>query len=472
MPASGAWQAEPPRAGSTLPAADTNTWMAVNQAWKSGKPVWRNPKTGDFALASPGPGWKPVSRPRVGLYKSWGGNMDEGWTRWMLDQFGFEYTSLRPNAKDVQTDDLRKRFDVIVFASESTASIDAGLTSRSMPAEYRGGAGEKGAVSLKAFAEAGGTLVFLNGSTDYAVQKLGVAAKSVTGGRGRRSGGASEFYCPGSLLNRQIAGGTSAHARSARGDRHLDGAQSGVGDGVAGGGEVRRIGAARFRVAAAGEKTIAGRTALIDAPMGKGPRGAVRDAAAVPRAELPDVEDVLQLAAVLVSKRRLTLDAGFGKNAADNPHRVERAALSGAPTERRRGAAGASPRPCCRWTSRFPTGEAEGGGPCGRPMAAARSSMSGNSPEDEALVKSSASWLSCLAAAASPLVSAVAAASFNWSAIFCVTSLYRVGSDSCSFCRELMSLIRGDIPPPSGRASGDTALLALVLEVLLVRAPR
>src|SRR5262249_53482559 len=34
-----------------------------------------------------------VRAPRIGLYHGWGGNMDEGWTRWLLEQFEFPYTS-------------------------------------------------------------------------------------------------------------------------------------------------------------------------------------------------------------------------------------------------------------------------------------------------------------------------------------------------------------------------------------------
>jgi hypothetical protein len=263
---SGLWQPAPPRSGPVLSAADTDTWAAVNRVWKSGRPVWRNLTNGDFSLEAKA-SWRQVARPRVGLYQSWGGNMDEGWTRWMLDQFGFEYTSLRP--KDVQAGDLKQRFDTIVFASESVASIDAGMSGRSVPEEYRGGAGEKGAAALKAFAEAGGTLVFLNAATEYAVQKLGVAAKSVTGGRSRRSGGSTDFYCPGSLLNVKLQAGhpltlgmpeevTVWMEHSPAWDTGLPAiARYPESDLLASGWLL-------------GEKTIAGRAALIDAKIGSG----------------------------------------------------------------------------------------------------------------------------------------------------------------------------------------------------------
>ena len=57
-----------------------------------------------------------MKRPRIGLYKSWMADIDEGWTRWLFEQFGFAYTSLR-NA-DIQAGNLRARFDSIVFADE------------------------------------------------------------------------------------------------------------------------------------------------------------------------------------------------------------------------------------------------------------------------------------------------------------------------------------------------------------------
>ena len=174
-------------------AGNIDSWRTVNQAWASGKKVWRNRTNGDFAFQS-GNGLRPLRQPKVALYKSFVPSMDEGWTRWLLEQFGFAYTSAFN--KDIQTDDLRSRFDVIVFADQRAQAIYAGHRPGAMPEEYTGGVGERGAEALKHFASQGGTLVFLNDSADYALEHLGLDAKNLLQGLSNK-----EFYSPGSLLN-------------------------------------------------------------------------------------------------------------------------------------------------------------------------------------------------------------------------------------------------------------------------------
>ncbi len=182
-----------PAAPAALTAADTATWRRVNDLWNAGQPVYRDEKTGDFRTGA-APGARRVKRPRVALYKSYRPAIDEGWTRWLLEQFGFAYTSLRN--PDVQAGRLNARFDVIVFPDQAPASIAKGYTSPAMPPEYCGGLGPAGAQELRDFVHAGGTLVFLNDSTSYAVSALSLPLRDVTRGVPPR-----EFYVPGSLLN-------------------------------------------------------------------------------------------------------------------------------------------------------------------------------------------------------------------------------------------------------------------------------
>jgi hypothetical protein len=96
----------------------------------------------------------------------------------------------------VQSGNLKQRFDVLVFPDQSAADIDQGYAKGSMPDEYTGGIGEKGARALRDFAQSGGTVLFFNRSTNYALEHLGVKAKNAAGGVSNR-----DYYSPGSLLN-------------------------------------------------------------------------------------------------------------------------------------------------------------------------------------------------------------------------------------------------------------------------------
>jgi len=183
----------------TLAARDTDTWKAVNQIWKSGQSVWRDPRTGQFFRQSR-PGATERKKPRLALYRSWVSNMDEGWTRWMLDQFGFDYARL--TNPEITQGALRDKYDVIVFPEARPATMNDGFRPGAMPPEFTGGLTGPATAALKAFAEAGGTLVFLNDSSDWAVQALQLPAKNVLSGLNSR-----DYYCPGSLLNVRLADG-------------------------------------------------------------------------------------------------------------------------------------------------------------------------------------------------------------------------------------------------------------------------
>jgi hypothetical protein len=259
------WTAPPPI--ELYEAADTDAWKAANEAWAAGRSVWRN-EAGDFALTrQAGTGWSELKRPRIGLYRSWMANIDEGWTRWLLDQFSFSYKTLR-NA-DIQTGNLRARFDTVVFADETPDAIDNGHPAGTMPPEFTGGLGSKGADALREFANAGGTLIFLNRAAGYATSRLGVNARNVT-----ENVPPQDFYSPGSLLNvkldlrdpltrglpKDIAIWSEASpAWALPADAKDEIAVANYPDG-------NLLASGWLR----GEKTIAGRSALIDAKFGHG----------------------------------------------------------------------------------------------------------------------------------------------------------------------------------------------------------
>jgi hypothetical protein len=183
----------PEKERDAFSASDTASWRTINQIWKRGGAVWRNRATGDFAPSRPDQSWVRVNRPRAGVYRSFIPSMDEGWTRWLLEQFGFAYTSV--GNRRIQDGSLNADFDVVVFPDQPRNEIANGYRESSMPAEYCGGLGPKGAEQLRTFAEAGGTLVFLNRSTAYAIEALGLPRKDLT-----RGASESEYFSPGSLL--------------------------------------------------------------------------------------------------------------------------------------------------------------------------------------------------------------------------------------------------------------------------------
>ncbi|HTS78289.1 MAG TPA: M14 metallopeptidase family protein [Bryobacteraceae bacterium] len=177
----------------TMAASDVDSWKDVAKMWKSREAVYRDPSTGDF-FKVPGNGRKEVSAPRIGLYQSYMTSMDEGWTRWLFDDFGFAYTSLHD--ADIRAGNLRARFDAIVIPDQQAQQIADGHRAGTMPAEYCGGLGDAGAAALKEFAEQGGTLILFNHASDYATRALGVKAGNVLRGVANK-----DFYSPGSLLN-------------------------------------------------------------------------------------------------------------------------------------------------------------------------------------------------------------------------------------------------------------------------------
>jgi hypothetical protein len=138
-----------------------------------------------------------IKAPRVGLYQSWTAAMDEGWTRWVLEQWEFAPRTLH-NA-DVRAGKLRQQYDVIVIADQQPRDILEGNSSRATRPEYKGGIGEEGLQALKAFVSDGGTLVMMGGSTDLAIQKWPIPVRNLKRGLTR-----DQHYAPGTIVRVQV----------------------------------------------------------------------------------------------------------------------------------------------------------------------------------------------------------------------------------------------------------------------------
>jgi hypothetical protein len=136
----------------------------------------------------------PVKHPvRIGIYKPWSSNMDEGWTRYIFDTFNVPYSSARD--ADIRGGNLHAKFDVLLFTSQRANEIIAGNAAESLPAEYTGGITEAGVNNLKEFVNNGGTFVCFDDACDLAIKQFNLPLRNVLDGV--RS---SEFYCPGSIV--------------------------------------------------------------------------------------------------------------------------------------------------------------------------------------------------------------------------------------------------------------------------------
>lgn len=140
---------------------------------------------------------KPMRAPRIAIYQSWTSNMDEGWTRWILERYEFPYTVLH-NA-DVKAGKLHDRFDAIIMPDQRPRDILEGNDFSSIVPEYRGGIGDAGWNELTAFVQAGGTLVAFGDACNLLIDKMPIPVKDL-----KRTLNREQHYAPGTIVNLQV----------------------------------------------------------------------------------------------------------------------------------------------------------------------------------------------------------------------------------------------------------------------------
>jgi hypothetical protein len=147
---------------------------------------------------------------RVALYRRYaGGNMDEGWTRFLFDQWEFPYA--RVDADEIKKGGLNAKYDALMIADDTVRAIVGasgggggqpnapsaveGFGAPALPAEYTKALGNAGVDAVKEFVRAGGSLVLLDNSTALATERLGVPVRNPIAGLSEK-----EFFAPGSSL--------------------------------------------------------------------------------------------------------------------------------------------------------------------------------------------------------------------------------------------------------------------------------
>ena len=136
---------------------------------------------------------KSLSKPRIGLYKSWVASMDGGWIYYVFDQYEIPFHALTDD--EVRAGDLRNRFDVIILPDQRDSSIIHGHRKGTMPPDYVGGITSDGVTHLKEFVEEGGTLVCNNSSSDLPIEQFNLPIRNVL-----KDVKPDSFNCSGSIL--------------------------------------------------------------------------------------------------------------------------------------------------------------------------------------------------------------------------------------------------------------------------------
>jgi hypothetical protein len=146
--------------------------------------------------------------PRIAVYRPWTGNMDEGWCRWVLEQFHLPYVSLTDSV--AKAGKLRDHFDVLLVPDMSLREMRDGNSPAESPPRYAGGLGTTGIDAIREFVTNGGTLVLLDHASELATESLGVPVKRIvvprrltdeTRSRAPEAGESTEpLYAPGSIL--------------------------------------------------------------------------------------------------------------------------------------------------------------------------------------------------------------------------------------------------------------------------------
>ncbi|MDP2873618.1 MAG: M14 family metallopeptidase [Bacillota bacterium] len=148
-----------------------------------------------FSAARTAPDSKREIRPkRVAIYQRyWAGNMDEGWTRWVLEQFEFPYVTLMD--AEIRSGKLAEMIDVLILPSDTREMMVGPMQSAreprvaemlgrfgKCPPEYQSGFGPEGVKAIGEFVAAGGRLVAFDASYKLAIEACGLGVRNVAEG--------------------------------------------------------------------------------------------------------------------------------------------------------------------------------------------------------------------------------------------------------------------------------------------------
>ena len=238
------------KGGATISRLDNGDYV-VNGARREAVVAAARATGVDFAATSAA--GREIKQPRVAMYQRYnGGNADEGWTRLLFEQFDQPYHTIFD--PELKAGKLSDKFDVLILPSDAPGTLTGvaaapivsaaanqapqvqqqAAASRALGGggnavlggaggggrggrggggggrggrggggaggpspldEYRSGFGDEGIAAIKAFVEAGGTLVTFGEAGSFAIERFELPIREVTSGLPFK-----QFWCPGCTL--------------------------------------------------------------------------------------------------------------------------------------------------------------------------------------------------------------------------------------------------------------------------------
>ncbi len=218
----------------SLDPAQNNSFRALNRAWKAGADVQF--ANGRYIVTNLNDAQQmdlvktlalnaertsavgvPVKKPRIGIFRPWSSSMDEGWTRWLFEQYGFDFVTIRP--ADFKSS-LAAKVDVLIVADDARLPVQGlvgrggrAIAPRAIRPEYAETLDADDLRNFEQFVRGGGTLICLNSASLFTIQQLKLPVRNVVGGLRPE-----EFFLRGTIVevttdpSQQVMAGAPAKA--------------------------------------------------------------------------------------------------------------------------------------------------------------------------------------------------------------------------------------------------------------------
>jgi hypothetical protein len=287
--------------GIFLPASQNDSFTVANRAWKAGLPVSTGPQ-GFEVTGSPTDlgkiianipnltvdishslgGMVTARKPRIALWDQYGGSMESGWTRYTLEQFGFDFDVVYP--PDLDSMDLKSKYDIIIFPNGAgvrgnrtggggNAPANNLADDMTIPFRYRlrmGSISSDTITRIEKFVRDGGHIFCIGSAATSFAQQMKLPVKSAIVDDKGVALANTKFYIPGSVLELKLESSPLTRGMEGTVDVMFDNSPS-----FKVSGDAKAVGTfdsdKPLRSGWAwGQEVLKGSAGVIDVPLGKG----------------------------------------------------------------------------------------------------------------------------------------------------------------------------------------------------------